>query len=76
MSDPDATTLDDLPRQAKNYLQFLSDACGVPVGLVGVGPGREQFVQFTEPSVGDVGHTNDDEWDGDPDTIGPGVLVI
>ncbi|MDP1807031.1 MAG: adenylosuccinate synthase [Acidimicrobiales bacterium] len=72
-----ATTLDDLPPEAKNYLQFLSDACGVPVGLVGVGPGREQFVRFTEPSVDDVEHTNDDDdWDGDPDSLGPGVLVI
>jgi adenylosuccinate synthase len=71
-----ATTLDDLPAEAKNYLQFLSDACGVPVGLVGVGPGREQFVQFTDPSADDVEHTNDDDWDGDPDTLGPGVLVI
>ena len=71
-----ATTLDDLPAEAKNYLQFLSDACRVPVGLVGVGPGREQFVQFTDPSVGDVEHSNDDDWDGDPDSIGPGVLVI
>ena len=74
-----ATTLDDLPRQAKNYLQFLSDACGVPVGMVGVGPGREQFVQFTDPSVHDAttdddGGNDGDDWD--PEGIGPGILVL
>jgi adenylosuccinate synthase len=74
-----ATTLDDLPAQAKNYLQFLSDACGVPVGMVGVGPGREQFVHFTDPSViygEDDDDDADDDWDGDPDSVGPGILVI
>ncbi|HJV09212.1 MAG TPA: adenylosuccinate synthase [Acidimicrobiales bacterium] len=75
-----ATSLDQLPPEAKNYLQFLSDACGVPVGKVGVGPGREQFVQFTDPSViyaepDDV--ADDDGWD-DEDTgmVGPGILVL
>jgi adenylosuccinate synthase len=73
-----ATTLDDLPTQAKAYLQFLSDACGVPVGMVGVGPGREQFVHFTDPSViyGENDGEVDDEWDGDPDSVGPGMLVL
>ncbi|HVL06062.1 MAG TPA: adenylosuccinate synthase [Acidimicrobiales bacterium] len=73
-----ATTLDDLPAEARNYLQFLSDACGVPVGMVGVGPGREQFVQFTDPPVDDAADAGggDDGWDGDPDTVGPGILVI
>jgi adenylosuccinate synthase len=73
-----ATTLDDLPAEARNYLQFLSDACGVPVGMVGVGPGREQFVPFTDPSVVDGGNDNDgDDWDeDDPDIVGPGILVL
>ena len=75
-----ATTLDDLPDAAKNYLQFLSDACGVPVGLVGVGPGREQFVQFTDPSViyaTDDDDDDDDGWDQeDTGIVGPGILVI
>ena len=72
-----ATTLDDLPEAAKSYLQFLSDACGVPVGLVGVGPGREQFVQFTDTSVSEDDDDDDDDWD-DEDTgvVGPGILVI
>ncbi|MGH9121279.1 MAG: adenylosuccinate synthase [Acidimicrobiales bacterium] len=42
-----ATSIDDLPGQAIDYVQFLSKVSGVPVGLVGVGPGREQFVRFS-----------------------------
>ena len=34
----------DLPKEAEAYLAFLEDQVGVPVRLVGVGPGREQFV--------------------------------
>jgi adenylosuccinate synthase len=41
-----ATSADDLPPAACDYVAFLSDQIGVPVRLVGVGPGREQFVQF------------------------------
>jgi adenylosuccinate synthase len=69
----DATTLDDLPQQARDYLTLLADACGVPVGLVGVGPGREQFVQFTDtsPAVDE-----DDGWDEEDTGFAPGILVI
>jgi adenylosuccinate synthase len=41
-----ATSLADLPAAAREYVAFLSEQIGVPVGLVGVGPGREQFVSF------------------------------
>ncbi|HVX21972.1 MAG TPA: adenylosuccinate synthase [Acidimicrobiales bacterium] len=41
-----ATTSDDLPQAARDYVAFLADQIGVPVRLVGVGPGREQFVSF------------------------------
>ncbi|HMS46450.1 adenylosuccinate synthase [Candidatus Neomicrothrix sp.] len=34
----------DLPVEARNYLAFLEEQVGCPVSLVGVGPGREQFV--------------------------------
>jgi adenylosuccinate synthase len=34
----------DLPQNARDYLTFLEEAVGVPVVLVGVGPGREQIV--------------------------------
>ncbi|MBV9253033.1 MAG: adenylosuccinate synthase [Actinobacteria bacterium] len=39
-----ATLRADLPRQAQDYIDFLSAQAGVPVSLIGVGPGREQFV--------------------------------
>jgi adenylosuccinate synthase len=73
-----ATTLDDLPEAARHYLDFLADACGVPVGLVGVGPGRDQFVQFTDTSAAtEDDEDDDDEWDDeDPGYVGPGILVI
>jgi adenylosuccinate synthase len=37
-------TAEDLPPAARDYLQFLADVVGVPITLVGVGPGREQIV--------------------------------
>ncbi|MHB8329182.1 MAG: adenylosuccinate synthase [Acidimicrobiales bacterium] len=41
-----ATELDDLPIAARDYVGFLAEQIGVPIKLVGVGPGREQFVRF------------------------------
>jgi adenylosuccinate synthase len=41
-----ATSLSDMPAAARNYVEKLADEIGVPVRLVGVGPGREQFVSF------------------------------
>jgi adenylosuccinate synthase len=41
-----ATSADELPRAALDYVEFLAEQVGVPVRLVGVGPGREQFVSF------------------------------
>jgi adenylosuccinate synthase len=35
---------DDLPREARDYLGFIAEFVGVPVRLVGVGPGREQVI--------------------------------
>ena len=40
------TSLADMPAAARDYVAFLADQIGVPVRLVGVGPGREQFVSF------------------------------
>jgi adenylosuccinate synthase len=37
-------TAADLPQQARDYLGFIADFVGVPVRLVGVGPGRDQVV--------------------------------
>jgi len=41
-----ATAREDLPEAAQRYVSFLAEQIGVPVRLVGVGPGREQFVTF------------------------------
>jgi adenylosuccinate synthase len=36
----------DLPEEASAYIRFLETQVGVPIRLVGVGPGREQFLHF------------------------------
>jgi len=41
-----ATSLDDLPPAARDYVAFLAAQIGVPIKLVGVGPGRDQVVRF------------------------------
>ena len=41
-----ATDLGDLPAAAKDYIACLAGEAGVPIRLVGVGPGREQLVRF------------------------------
>ena len=41
-------TRSDLPQAARDYLDFIGEFVGVPVVLVGVGPGREQVVWMQE----------------------------
>jgi adenylosuccinate synthase len=36
--------MEDLPQAARDYLAFIEDYLGVPVVLVGVGPGRDQMI--------------------------------
>ena len=38
------TSYDDLPTNAKNYLERLSQVVGKPVSIVSVGPSREQTI--------------------------------
>jgi adenylosuccinate synthase len=38
----------DLPPEARDYIEFISEFAGVPVHLVGVGPGRDQVVWMGE----------------------------
>ena len=40
------TELHQLPAAARTTSHFLAEQVGVPIRLVGVGPGREQFVRF------------------------------
>jgi len=44
-----ARRAEELPRPAVDYLRFIEDQIGVPVSLVGVGPGREQIVPLAPP---------------------------
>jgi len=39
------TEYEQLPLKAKNYVKFLEQTIGVTISVVGVGPGREQFVR-------------------------------
>ena len=39
----------DLPEAARDYLRFVSEFVGVPIALIGVGPGRDQVI-WTEAS--------------------------
>jgi adenylosuccinate synthase len=34
----------DLPDAAREYLDFIAERIGVPIGLIGVGPGRDQVI--------------------------------
>jgi adenylosuccinate synthase len=40
-----ATTYEELPLNARRYVEFLAATTGVTISGVGVGPGREQFVR-------------------------------
>ncbi len=44
------TDRSELPRAALDYLAFVEAQVGVPITMVGVGPGREQVLNFTSIS--------------------------
>jgi adenylosuccinate synthase len=39
-----ARSIDELPRNAQDYLDFISDFLGVPIVMVGVGPARDEMI--------------------------------
>jgi adenylosuccinate synthase len=41
-------TRSDLPPRAQEYLDFIEERVGVPIALVGVGPGRDQVVTMPD----------------------------
>jgi adenylosuccinate synthase len=43
-----ARSLDDLPKEARAYLEALESLAGVPVSWASVGPGRDQIVALRE----------------------------
>ncbi|MGH9279196.1 MAG: adenylosuccinate synthase [Acidimicrobiales bacterium] len=73
-----ATEWNDLPPAAQQYIEFLAEQSGAPITLVGVGPGREQFVATPMVPVSRDSGVDDDDDDEDEDDweVGPGVLVI
>jgi adenylosuccinate synthase len=40
----DVRSEEELPQAARDYLAYVADFVGVPIGMVGVGPGREQSI--------------------------------
>ena len=40
------TNPNDLPEAAQNYIQALEKQCGIPISLIGVGPGRKQYINW------------------------------
>lgn len=36
----------DLPENAIAYIERIEELCGVPVRWIGIGPGRDQTVEF------------------------------
>jgi adenylosuccinate synthase len=44
-----ARVLDDLPTNARRYLDRLADVTGVPIWMVSVGAGREQTIVLRDP---------------------------
>jgi adenylosuccinate synthase len=39
-----ARSEEDLPANARRYIERIEELCGTPVSVVGVGPGREENV--------------------------------
>jgi adenylosuccinate synthase len=37
-------SFEELPQEAQNYVKFIEEHAEVPVGLIGVGPGREETI--------------------------------
>jgi adenylosuccinate synthase len=41
-----ARRLEDLPREARDYLELIAEYVGVPIVLIGVGPERDQVIRL------------------------------
>ena len=37
-------SVEDLPANARAYLDFISEFLGIPVVMIGVGPGRDEMI--------------------------------
>lgn len=45
-------TLEDLPKQALDYLKYLAELMAVPIAVVSIGPGRDQTIIVEDPIHG------------------------
>jgi adenylosuccinate synthase len=41
--------MEDLPAAARRYIARLEELVGIPVGILSIGPGREQTIVITPP---------------------------
>lgn len=48
VSTKEARKVRALPSQARDFVEFIEDFCNVPVGLISVGPKREQTIEIDE----------------------------
>lgn len=48
----DARSFNELPENAKKYLNKLEDLIGIPIAVVGVGPNRDQTIVIEDPIHG------------------------
>jgi len=46
-----ATAPEDLPDAARTFIAFLEEQVGVPIDLLGVGPGRDQYVSLSSSAA-------------------------
>ena len=44
-------TPSDLPAAALDYVEFIAEAIGVPIKLIGTGPGRDQVIWMDESAA-------------------------
>lgn len=48
VSTKEARKIRSLPQEARAFIQFIEEYCNVPVGLISVGPGREETIEIDE----------------------------
>jgi adenylosuccinate synthase len=44
-----ATSLEELPVNARNYIRFIENAVEVPVDIISTGPDREETITIRHP---------------------------
>ncbi|MTJ51461.1 adenylosuccinate synthase, partial [Anabaena sp. UHCC 0253] len=52
VSTTECRTLEDLPKQALNYLKFLAELMEVPIAIVSLGASRDQTIIVEDPIHG------------------------